>query len=55
MEQQEIEKIFENLKVATVEFYLASKKEDEAKVEKINKYKQLQLARTEAQSIKFNI
>jgi hypothetical protein len=53
MNNKEIEQIFEDLKIATIEFFEASKKEDDAKLEKIAKYKKLQLARSEANNIKF--
>ena len=54
MNEKEIIEIFDSLKEATINFWLASKKEDEAKLAKTAAYKQLQLARGEASTIKFN-
>ena len=51
--KQEIEKIFEDLKKATIDFYEVSQREDAVKQEKIAKYKILQLARREANDLKF--
>lgn len=51
--QEDIEIMFETLKIATIDFWKASKLEDEAKIQKIAAYKQLQLARQAVQSITF--
>ena len=54
MTREEIQRIFNELNIATVEFWEASKLEDEAKLVKQAKYKKLQMARAEANSVKFD-